>query len=112
MSGILSEIFETLPFPVKETFFEKPPEGPYAVWGESIRTDGGDYTAWPKFCAVTLELMEPSDLDDSKARQQLMDALDAAVEAGEIEPWSAEPRLWLEDLRRYMTTYTFDYVWR
>lgn len=112
MSETLDAIFQKFGIPVEETAFPSPPDGDFAVWGQSIRTEGGDYTAFPKSCSVILEYYEPSDLGGTKTRDHIMDVLDEAVEAGEIEPWSAEPRVWLEDVRLYMTTFNFDYYWR
>ena len=95
-----------------ETMFLQQPDGVFAVWGDEIRADGSDERISELYHAVTVELYEPAEWQGREERDALIDALNEAYADGLIDPWRSEMRVWLADVRLFMTTFEFEYLER
>ncbi len=95
-----------------ETFHIQQPEGVYADYGESIGADGSDESLRLLRCSAVIELMEPAENPDRDDRNRLIQVLNDYYKSGRIEAWRCDERIFLQDVRLYMTTFYFTYVRR
>ena len=109
---MVDKILTSVGIPCAETAFAQQPDGVYAVWGERIEADGSDYGAELLRHDVTVEVYEPAEHVGREERRRLIEALDDRYRAGLIGRWSCDMRVWLLDVRLYLTTYTFSYIER
>lgn len=96
----------------EETAFLRQPEGTFAVWGEKITPVGSDYGEEVYEHEVLVELYENPDFPDETGREIFRDALKEAYKNGEIEGWHSEMRVWLEDVRLFLTSFHVEYFER
>ncbi len=96
-----------------ETLFPRgQPEGVFAVYGDRISADGSDERLSLLEHDVTVELYEPAEWAGREERDRLIDVLDEYYEDGLVQSWDCEMRVWLEDVRLFLTTYHFSYLER
>ena len=93
-----------------ETMFLQQPEGVFAVYGDKMTAGGSDYETELIYHDVVVELYEPSEWAGREERDRLIDALDCAYSGGLIDRWDCEMRVWLADVRLFMTTFNFSYI--
>ncbi len=95
-----------------ETYFLQQPEGVFAVYGDQIEADGSDERLCLLQHETIIELYEPAEWVGREERDRLIEALDQAYEDGHIDSWKSEMRIWLADVRLFMTTFKFTYFER
>lgn len=88
----------------RQNRFVKPPRETYAVWAETIDSDGADGMPPELFSHdVTIELFEYTPDPDAEA------ALEAAMGALGLH-WMKRDRDWIEVEQVYQVTYDFTYI--
>lgn len=101
---MLNDILTAAAIPSKAAQFADPPKGAYAVYFDSVESDGPDGEASRVFnhdCIV--ELYSP--VIDSALKQRLEAELDARGIHYTTQGW-----YWLNEIRRYQEIYEFSYI--
>lgn len=109
---MVAEILARVGIPCEETAFLRQPDGTFAVWGDKIEPAGSDYCEEIYEHEVVVELYENPDYPDEVGRKEFQKALKEAYAEGEILRWSCEMRVWLEDVRLFMTAYRIEHTER
>lgn len=99
---MVNTILKTAGVTYRQTRFQQPPRGTYAVYMDDVTTDGPDGLNLIKTHDITVELYEPTPDDATE------EALEAAMDAAGVR-WTKQDRLWLQDVQRYQTIYEFTY---
>lgn len=101
---MIEEILEESGIESAETYFLQQPQGTFLTWGDTITVDGSDYDNEIYSHDVVFELFETPDAPDPAAHERLQAAMNAVPVR-----WTKEPRVWLQDVQLFMTTYTFSF---
>lgn len=87
----------------RETRFQSPPSGTYAVYDDDIEADGPDGINLLFTHDVAVEVYEP------KPDKETERAIEAALDAEGLR-YEKQPRYWLQDEQRYQVIYEFTYI--
>ena len=104
---MLKTILGELGLPEAETYHVRQPKGAFVAWGLAVDAEGSDFDNEIRRYSASLELYEPVDAQTPEAHEQLQSLLD---EYG--LSWKKEERVYLIDVRLFMTGYTFEYTER
>lgn len=108
---MIQEILTVSGVQFRRSHYFKPPAGTYAVYFDDVEVDGADRV--PLTAAARL----PRIYKHSASIELYAPALDPGAEAS-IEAamdirgilWHKEDALWLQDVQRFQTVYTFSYT--
>lgn len=109
---MVNKILGAAGIPHAETLFLQQPEGVFAVWGDKIESSGSDDSLDLLYHEVLVELYEPAEHDGREERAALIAALDDAYQRCVIGKWDCDMRIWLDDVRLFMTSFHFSYTER
>ena len=107
-----AKILEKAQICAAETYHTQQPDGVFAEYGESFETDGSDESLRLLKCNGIIELLEPAEHPDRTERDRLMQVLSQYYKDGLIESWRCDERIFLKDVRLFMTTFHINYVRR
>lgn len=102
---MLRQILDELGLPEAETYHVRQPNGSFVAWGLAVDAEGSDFDNEIRRYSASLELYEPVDAQTPEAHERLQSLLD---ENG--LSWKKEERVYLIDVRLFMTGYTFEYT--
>lgn len=100
MSETIRNVLAATGLPVRCSRFPGPPAGTYAVYTDSVTTDGPDGIPAVLIHDVTVEIYEAM-LDDAAET-----AVEQAIAAAGCQ-WTKQDRYWLQDEQRYQVVYEF-----
>lgn len=101
---MVSKILTAAGIKHRQSRFTKPPAGTYAVWFDSITTDGPDGMPPQIFRHnVTVELYSAKPDDAAEA------AVEAAIGNQGLH-WEKQDRYWIHSENMYQTIYEFQYT--
>ena len=102
---MLKTILGKLGLPEEETYHVRQPQGAFVAWGLAVDAEGSDFDNEIRRYSAFLELYEPVDAQAPEAHERLQSLLD-----GYGLSWKKEERVYLIDVRLFMTGYTFEYT--
>lgn len=86
----------------RETRFQSPPNGTYAVYDDFVSVDGPDGVNMTYTHEISVEVYEPKS--DKETERAIEDALD------DYGLHYTKRRYWLQDEQRYQVIYEFTYI--
>lgn len=102
---MVNNILDTAGINYRETRFPHPPAGTYAVYMDSVTTDGPDGINAIYTHDYTVELYTHNPEEADAAEASMEEALNVA---GKV--WSKQDRYWLQSEQLYQTVYEFTHI--
>lgn len=100
---MVTEILDASGVKYRRSRFPVPPAETYAVYTDSVETDGADGLNLMDHHSATVEVYEPAPDDAAEA------AIEAAIDDYGLT-WTKQDRYWLQDTQRYQVVYEFEYI--
>ncbi len=110
--SLCRKILENAQINAAETYHIEQPDGVYAEYGVSFEADGSDESLRLVRCSAVVELLEPAEHPDRAERDRLIHTLNQYYKDGVIGAWRCDERIFLQDVRLFMTTFYFTYIRR
>lgn len=103
VNSIIKEIFDESSIQYKETKFNKPPQGTYAIFTDNVQRNGADLRNFTKEHHTFIELYSHNVDEESEIK------LETAIDNQNLKYYKSE-RVYLDDLSLYQVIYDFEYI--